>query len=63
MTSRRAELLALDPVAHAVVWRYDGLDSGGSAAAVAGDRGLVLVVSGNGLHAVDATTGDRRWPL
>lgn len=63
VTSRRAELLALDPVAPAVDWRYDGLVSGGSAAAVARDRDLVVVVSGNGLHAVDASTGDRRWLL
>ena len=63
VTSRGAELLALDPAGPGVEWRYDRLDPGGSAAAVAADRGLVLVASGNGLHAVDAATGERRWLL
>lgn len=62
VTSRRAELLAVDP-AGGVEWRYERLAAGGASAAVLEDRGLVLAASANGLHAVDAATGDRRWLL
>lgn len=61
VTSRRAELLAIDPTDGSVDWRYDQLDAGGSTAAVTDD--LVVVVSRNGLHALDATGGEQRWRL
>lgn len=61
VTSRQAELLALDPVSGSVDWRYEQIDSGGARAAVMDD--LILVTSRNGLHAVETTTGGQRWQL
>lgn len=59
VTSRRAELLAINSLDGSVDWRYEQLDAGGSTAAVTND--LVIVGSRNGLHAIDATTGEQRW--
>lgn len=61
VTSRQAELLALDPVSGNVDWRYEQVDSGGARAAVMDD--LILVTSRNGLHAVETATGGQRWRL
>lgn len=61
VTSRRAELLALDPVDGSIDWRYEQLGTGGASAAVTDE--FVLLASRNGLHAVDAATGDQQWVL
>lgn len=59
VTSRRGELLALDPVDERIVWRYDRLAPGGAGTALA--DGLVLAASDDGLDAVDPATGSREW--
>jgi outer membrane protein assembly factor BamB len=55
-------LVALDPATGTVEWRYDRLSSGGRVAVLgpADDR-LVVAPGADGLHGVDATTGERRW--
>lgn len=59
VTSRAGRLLAVDPTEPRVDWRYDGVSEGGASAAFA--DGLVLVAARNGLHALEAATGDVRW--
>jgi outer membrane protein assembly factor BamB len=59
LTSRRPEILALDPVRERIDWRYDNLEPGGTV--TAGSEGLVLAANRNGLQAVDATTGEQQW--
>jgi outer membrane protein assembly factor BamB len=61
-TYEGAALVALDPATGSVEWRYDRLSSGGRPAVLglADDR-LVVAPGANGLHGVDAATGQRRW--
>lgn len=55
-------LVALDPATGAIEWRYDRLSSGGQVAVLdVGDDPLVVAPGADGLHAVDAATGERRW--
>lgn len=62
-------LYALDPVAEAVEWEYrpPGGESTAEPGPVAGspvvarDAGLVVAGAPDGLHAVDAVSGERRW--
>lgn len=61
LTSRRDEVLALDPVEERIDWRYDNLESGGTTAAIGDNH--VLVANRNALHAIDATTGEQQWWL
>lgn len=53
------ELVVIDPTQGEIEWRYEQLADGGSTPALADE--LVLVASENGLHALDAMTGERRW--